>query len=1112
MPTIRLPSLLVAIFSYFSASGVEREITIEDFVHPHVENQMEPVSRTSIEEKYGGVDNQLSDLPQGNMYGPARRSMLIGLSNMWQTGSSLEDLTQSYMRYLSSNLDYLSGAELGDVFGSDRVLYTAQIVEKLVKKGLVDNIRDGLRECSSQMTPSMKAIEQRVLYDEGFQATVELYSGILLLNQYAKLNAVNLTAFLAFLVSDSLTFLGIHNATWIFKQFTNWIIGGGGHLRHKDGIYTVKRNSSGLNYIVEFLDYCLALPTTLLSGITQDAITSLKCHIISRITMAQFENDSSVIRTEDTILCLPSRREFLRMKVMDEFLRSVDLATLNAIIRVMPRDASGGHAVHKTLEPKNNEPLRKNGVAMQIPGMPPFITVIGTNTNDYEESCKTLFVVVHALYPGADEVGHDLMGSDKKRRLNQQSSNTTSGKGTKPRDQKVEATLAWVLGVLPMFVRRCALMNKTGQSTMEINDTSLQMFNWFMNFVHNNLSFFIGATIYSDFSRVMEGYLSRGVGMELITTAALQMRRADTYKLAAMRTIMLMESSALRLHTTHVAILSGLTRILDFNIVAMNQIVAYIIGRTPGWSHTPVLNLDWLCDALDPSKPIDLNNPNAVMLHAYLSRLEIQGNYVAVKELAESKTYAAMECYLEAYLSIKKGSFVVWIQMIREGMKRFDLGTLINSDDVSLARLCSRLNVAHPGSLNPDHEVNSDSLSYLWVRIVPRSHEIRECYVNVVLHLFMMALQGTDQLHPENAPRMAIHLYSFLMRRFVPSQFIPSGIILMESFCSNSTIEPMVCEVDRSRLYSTGKVEDDCRSDYILRRLKDLGAWTNQALSEFPAMIDNYAAEDTVHMGPLVQMHKFFSGGVFPERFMPVPNIRIRAPELKATRIYPVRDLDENGEIGEAGVICISPLGKSFTLLTIGDIQLALPLDLWPIMLEDNNIAVGPLIHRANALVQFKWAGELKLGVIKERNGNPFGRLRFSSLEKWKDQYKTDRYSHSSRYFMDVEGKYMVGDGERDYMIHFDDLVPVQLGTHIYVEIDPLRDAIGDESRAPGDFEFAKGWLRYPDECSKVPSNPLLVYVAFRAGRDVEVYGVPVEACGLEDPGDPVLDRLTQRQ
>lgn len=697
----------------------------------------------------------------------------------------------------------------------------------------------------------------------------------------------------------------------------------------------------------------------------------------------------------------------------------------------------------------------------------------------------------------------------KRKRINEGSSNMHEGLSTEPKDRDTVTALAFVLSVVPAVARHLGLMNKAGVVDFELTEPSMLLYNWFLSFASNHLDFIFGTTQFSDLHRIMQGYLSRGVALSLIVTTTKHLRRLKTNYRRACRDILVdMSSAGMSLQLTHTAILSGLGRMVCPNLVWTNRIVGRMTCGDGGG--TPVLDFEWLCAFLDPRTPVNTADPNYVKLKRFLMNLQMHGDYVLVPGLHELATYKRLEVYLEKYLSVVKESYDVYRRMIMEAAsKRLKLSTLLGIEDVSLRRLCVRMNVSHDDASNPDPEQNTDE-TFLYLRMNKDKHDpIREVYVHLVGHLWLLALQGPYPLHSENAYQTAERLYAWVMRRFMPVQAVPAGIVFMDTF-EGAKAAPRVCRTDLSYVDTArgvSVIDAGCHrggrgASYIMRPIADPEVWDTQRVSSSPSFLPPYLPEDSLHMGALVQQYKLVAQEPIEAPFAPLTGLSARSQEIVPTRIYPLNDdgrkrnKKPEDDASGFGVVCICPNGFNFVLIQFDVIKVALPLEQWHQTCDRNHLGVGPLVHRPNAVVVLPCG----LGVIQPRDGNPFEAMQFDQLGGWTEPFGVGRIPCDSLYFLDCDGNYSVVDAEGDeHLVHNRKLELLPVGKHLFVRASAIDNVDLDDD----DTQWVKGWLRYPDECDEGvhDSDPLCIYVVFRvrAGGH-RIVGAKIADCCLELP------------
>jgi hypothetical protein len=474
-----------------------------------------------------------------------------------------------------------------------------------------------------------------------------ILSSMCLLNESARLNSLNLSALFALITSDILSFLGAHHKTWIYKQFTVIVVGGNGHLRYNGYPWVAKRNSSGEGAKYKIWVFILTGIALLCDGVSNEVVESLSFRKISRITSPQLEGMCAVTKADNKVVSVPNANMLLTPLAFDELFRSLNEAAIDSLVTLLPRDSQQGATTMKTLEQAQNQIKRPDGVVDRLEGMGPLVYCMSTNSNPQNanigEAIKSLLCAIHVVSPGAARPDQEVLGGnmnpERKRKLNDQGVDMSEGVSTEPIDKEIHENVVWSLSVLPAVCRRLALLNKVGLTNYEITHPCIILFNWFVSFFQNHMKFAIGSTVFSDFHRLMQGYLSRGVGLSMLVNTAKNFARVGiTYRQACNQTMIDMESAALSVHGLHNALLTGLTRMLDCNLLWMNAIIANII-------HTPVLDLDWFTSALDGSAAIDNTHQDYVKLKRFLTGLQgcMQADFITVPMLANKVTYQNMQ-------------------------------------------------------------------------------------------------------------------------------------------------------------------------------------------------------------------------------------------------------------------------------------------------------------------------------------------------------------------------------------------------------------------------------------------------------------------------------------
>jgi hypothetical protein len=421
--------------------------------------------------------------------------------------------------------------------------------------------------------------------------------------------------------------------------------------------------------------------------------------------------------------------------------------------------------------------------------------------------------------------------------------------------------------------------------------------------------------------------------------------------------------------------------------------------------------------------------------------------------------------------------------------------------------------VPHEEASNPDHEQNTDE-TFLYLRTNKDARDsIREVYVNVVAHLWLLALQGPHPLHSENAYQAAERLYAWVMRRFMPAQVVPTGLVFMDTF-EGPKATPRVCRTDLSYIdveHGASVINYGYKGrgpSYIMRPIDDAEVMDTQRISASPSFIDPYLPEDTMHMGSLAQLHKVVLQSAIRAPFAPLTGISARAPELLPTRIYPLNG-DGRKDSG-FGVVCICPNGFNFVLIKFTNLSMATSLEQWQLVFDRNSLGAGPLVHRPNAVAVVPGGGG-GLGLIMPRTDDPFASMEFDTLKGWTDDFNSSRVPCDSVYYLDAEGMYSVVDhAGMVHLVHNRDLDLLPVGKHLFVRAPAVIRWMQEALNPPvhvelddQDVGWIKGWLRYPDECDEDHmADPAKVYVVIRSrAGGSRIIAVDVGDCALE-PGD----------
>lgn len=175
--------------------------------------------------------------------------------------------------------------------------------------------------------------------------------------------------------------------------------------------------------------------------------------------------------------------------------------------------------------------------------------------------------------------------------------------------------LAYVLTISSIYARHIGLINKTGQSDWEISYPVQQYLDFMKMYFFEHFTPFISSTFAQSAERQFKGYIARAIAGCLMSTVVnnIQSFEADI-KYANFQTLLCMESSALTLYWANMALLNGITHLVDSNIVIVNQLIRWKLN-------VPILELDFFCSVLDPDIQLDENSDDFKRLRDFLHRI-----------------------------------------------------------------------------------------------------------------------------------------------------------------------------------------------------------------------------------------------------------------------------------------------------------------------------------------------------------------------------------------------------------------------------------------------------------------------------------------------------------
>lgn len=648
-----------------------------------------------------------------------------------------------------------------------------------------------------------------------------------------------------------------------------------------------------------------------------------------------------------------------------------------------------------------------------------------------------------------------------------------------PSEKHEREQLAWSMSVLFMAARQLALVNKTAQVDFEINIVCRQFAEWLRNIIYMHFLPFFGSNLCLSYDRVIAGFMTRQIATTFTATCARHLCESANSAEANTKILQDMEVAPLTVQSTNVALCNALTHLVDTNLIMVNQFIRDRIC-------TPVIPLDLLMDVFGTT-PIGMGTPVFDELFAWLGQMvryrqggemEYSTGYITVAKLGTLEDYQQKEAYLESYFGIAKNNFYTYVTAIKEcATKSFDLSGFLCSDGSMLDfhRFVSRLGVGNdifsvdeqPNGAQPAAQApvvfDTYRNTYLFTQsnaepaAAPGNNQapaapsrgMGRCWVSLIQHLFITAIQGRQELHADNMFTFGSNMTEFILSRCSPIQSTPAQCVLYESFRHIDN------EVVPLRM-SSGK-----RPPYFVRSINDTGALANGLGTELPPLVGAHPLEDVMHLGSWIQLYSILHSGARPTRFETFPLYNGRPPELVRGRTYPLLGLQDSDFV--KGTISLYPGGRCVALMTYttGDSgdwhNEMLLLDCWFNGVCAKGFMVAPLVNRHHAVFRDPGRQCVWLSSCEHTELQSFPEMINYQLIEDGLVLPPD-----NMHFLDDKGRYTLvrnaNEMQRvDFMDAHDRLVP--LGTFLLVDGNALgANGLGCER------QWIRCSLRYPDE------------------------------------------------
>ena len=614
--------------------------------------------------------------------------------------------------------------------------------------------------------------------------------------------------------------------------------------------------------------------------------------------------------------------------------------------------------------------------------------------------------------------------------------------------------LAWIMCVLMMAVRQLALVNKTGQVNFEINTVCRMFVEWVRNIIQQHFMSFFSSMLFLSYDRVIAGYLTRQVATTFMATCARHYTEYDSMSDANTQILLDMESAPVTLQTCNLAICNAITHLVDTNLLMVNQLIREKL-------HTPVVPVEFIFKIMG-DEPLEMGSANYDAVFSWLSQIvqnrqnevECIMGYVSVPKLGTSEDYGSKEGFLELYFGIAKNNFYTYLTAVRECCsKTFDLTNFLSMEHhmLDFTRLMSRMGVGGDGMLQGYQQsalVENQRTTYLFTQSAqengnpqqqqapnggannnnqpqqPQRNGISKCWVHLIQHLLITAIQGNYELHADNMFTFGSNLTELILSRCAPIQSLPAGVSVFESFRHvHEEVLPL-------------HLEASPRPEYFVRTINDHCALETGVASELPAVLGNHPPEDVMHLGSWIQLHSILHNGSKPEIFQYFPLYNGRPPELVMDRRYPLV-----GSKTVLGTLMLQP-GSAHLTTTDSEIEngrwnVMPPVELskWWTTCCDLEVMVGPLIFRHHA-------------VFRGEGGT--------------DRPPVVVLPHDDGQFLNLMGEYLLAGTcdnieSVDFLEAHSRLLPI--GSHLFVRERALR---------PFGIKSLQAWvlvcIRYPNE------------------------------------------------
>ena len=359
----------------------------------------------------------------------------------------------------------------------------------------------------------------------------------------------------------------------------------------------------------------------------------------------------------------------------------------------------------------------------------------------------------------------------------------TSGESMLPADPVECKHLATLFSVQWMVCRHLGLINKTDATMWELSELVREYIDWFKTRAFS-LGGLFGQSLDQSNERILKGYVARAVTSCFICTVTSQLEKHNDFRFACLRALQSMESSALTLYWANMALLNGITHLVDAGLCLVNQMIR-------SKAKSPVLSLDFLISILDANRVPDSRCAEYQELKAFLQSVYAKrdsdgftGSYLYVEGVGSNADYIQIETYIQKYFGLNHNSwYTVYKAWSECANKVIDFTSFLDMQNSMLdARtLFRRLGIQYDD--NYFHAPGGDwNAGHRYLVCVAEQQgadksfpaTVGKVWVHITQHLFINALIGDVHLHSDNTIEMGKNLFALIASTITPQQVFDS--------------------------------------------------------------------------------------------------------------------------------------------------------------------------------------------------------------------------------------------------------------------------------------------------------------------------------------------------